>query len=623
MKSHLNRSITIFFCAIALSLPANVIAQDTQTLFRALVKLETSVDEVESSLKQIIEDKVKSQQDLIGEHKVMIGEQQNTLASMQKELAALKSQVKGQRSGAGQSSDKTYKELESQVEFLKRSMLKLSESQQKLLHQLNGISTQPASNPTSQEDLLQKYNHLSDRLNSVVMELKTALEDERTSKQASIEAKRVEEETAEKETAEKMAESAKVDKFSVDGYLRFRGNSYVNYDLNAGSQQDNLNDFITVRSFVNMHVQQNKIKALLSLNLAGSEFDDGFFWGNDNPAQVRNWNASIQYLYLDYTGAVKVRAGRMPAGFGNGIVAHTTRDGIKVSKKIDKFAIAAVWFKGGEGISTAGIQDASLEVVNDSTGSDHDLDAVVIPMMYFYAPKSRLQFVIARLFDSRADEGFPEKMFLNLNVIGQASDFSYAAEIALLRGETPFNAAMGRRLDYNAHMIFLKGVRRFGQFSFGSVFGTGSGDKDPTDTQVQNFQNLFMDETGYHFTHLFSDDLHGYTGENKDLGKGSGFGNVTFYQLFGSVRPSNKVEISLSGTIMRTTEPRDLGTGIYGTNISDDVTHDIGQEFDASARIHLTEQSQLLFSGAVFFPGDIYQGRDTAYKLETGIAVTF
>lgn len=600
----INKKTIFLLCGIFLFHVVEICAQDTKTLYRALLQLETSIGEIENSLKKAIEDEVKSQQNLLGDH-------EDQLVVLQKELSVLKGQVSTKSKKSEAPNNKAYLDLEVQVEFLKRSIKKLSDSHAILSNQLNGRDERASSqdNSTTQQDLFQKYEQLSTQMNALVDEVENALG----------------EHNADKTEADEVpaAEHALLDKFSIDGYLRFKGNGYSNYDLNSEAHQDNLNDFITVRSFVNMHVQQKKIKALLSLNLAGSEFDDGFFWGNDNPAQVRDWNASIQYLYLDYAGFLDVRVGRMPAGFGNSIVAHTTRDGVKLTKKVDDFVLSLVWFKGGEGISQEGFQDASFEVVNDSTGHDHDLDALVLPLAWNYAPESRAQFVFARLFDSRADQGFPEKMFLDLNVIGRANGFSYAAEVAFLRGETAFISERRRRLAYDAFMIYLKGVQSIGTLSFGNAFGMGSGDKNPADSKVQNFQNLFMDETGHHFTHLFSDDLHGYTGRNSDLAKGSGFGNVMFYQLVSMWRPYKGIDITLTGTILRTTEPRDVGTGIFGTNLSENVTHNLGKEIDAGITVRVAEQSHLFLSGAVFMPGEVYENQDLALKLETGIAVVF
>lgn len=414
------------------------------------------------------------------------------------------------------------------------------------------------------------------------------------------------------------------DHLKVSGYLRFQGNGHYNFDMDRSNALDRSNDFMTVRSFINLSLDNGPFKAMFSLNLAGTEFDDGAFWGNDNPAQVRQWDASMQYLYVDYNGPVKARVGRMPAGFGNHIVAHTTRDGVRLAKSFDKVTAALVWFKGGEGRTFVEGADASLNLVNDSTGNDFDLDALVVPLVWKIHPNHSVQGVVARLFDSRADQGYPEKQFFDVNAKGTFGALQYKAEVALLRGQSPFNLVHQRRLDYRASLVFAQATYALSNtHRIGGTYGRGSGDTDPADDVLENFENLFMDETGYHFTYLFSDDIHGYTGRNSDLNRGSGFGNVTFYQVFGEADLNKDISLFTSFTVLRATEDRDRGTGIYGTNVSQQQTRSIGQEINLGGRIRLTPDSDFFLQSALFLPGKIFSQTDPAYKLEGGIALRF
>lgn len=161
--------------------------------------------------------------------------------------------------------------------------------------------------------------------------------------------------------------------------------------------------------------------------------------------------------------------------------------------------------------------------------------------------------------------------------------------------------------------------------------GRGSGDADPTDRRQQNFENLFMDETGFTYTFLFSDDLHGFAGRAADLRQGAGFANVTMLQPYVQIRPAAGSNVFASYTYLRATEAQPEGTGVLGAlrGIRPDgerfrLTHDIGHELDVLVDYDADPSVRLFGYGGIFWPGRIFPGAaGTAWKLEIGTEFRF
>ncbi len=178
---------------------------------------------------------------------------------------------------------------------------------------------------------------------------------------------------------------------------------------------------------------------------------------------------------------------------------------------------------------------------------------------------------------------------------------------------------------YDFDSPLIKGDRGL-LFSAGLSFGMGSGDNNPNDKMQENFQNLFMDEIGFHYTYIYSDDIHGYDGKSSDVERGSGFANTTWVQIHGSINPIEYLIIEGSYTYLYASKEQLEGTGPLGngTAVSNSKTREIGQELDLKAYYSINDNTGIKFFGGVFFPGSIYgRNADSALKGEVGIEYKF
>jgi hypothetical protein len=182
-------------------------------------------------------------------------------------------------------------------------------------------------------------------------------------------------------------------------------------------------------------------------------------------------------------------------------------------------------------------------------------------------------------------------------------------------------------LSNRGYLIYLDGNFNVGKnYKVGLSFGRGSGDDDPTDNFNRNFGSLFMDETGFTYTNLYADDVHGYDGTNASVGRGAGFANTTFAQLHGEVRPNERLRLELSYTWLRVTEPQPVGSGVLGLKppTGAGVTKHIGSELDFDADYSLTKDTRLFLRSGFFFPGRIFGvSASSAQKIELGVETSF
>lgn len=438
--------------------------------------------------------------------------------------------------------------------------------------------------------------------------------------------------------------------YALHGFTRLRFNLNANFDLNDAADRDDLIRFWDARAFLDFRVKWAPFTALLGVDLAGNDFNDGFIFGNDQdplgPAGLREFDIVVKDLLLRYDGPLFVTVGRDQHHLGRGIVTHIRRDAIRLGKRFGPESppelLLFSWVFGGEGITRIDPKDASPGVENSPEGDDENLDAFLLLANWRPLPRLRLQTFITGQIDSTQATSNPEKFFLDLNGDGTVGALEYGFEFAYLGGKTPgvgiLAAPGGGRREYRAYLIYLDGGYRLPPnpprlIKAGLTFGLGSGDKNPNDRKAENFENLFMDETGFHYTFLFSDDIHGFTGRALDLARGSGFANITFVKPYLVFQPLAKLTIVPSGTVLRSTKAQLEGTGplgpglgslTFGPATSTRTTHDVGWEVDVLIDYKLSDNVSFFSYNGFFSPGDIFgRGADDAWKLEVGAVLKF
>lgn len=429
----------------------------------------------------------------------------------------------------------------------------------------------------------------------------------------------------------------------VSGYTRARLMSEWNYDLDAGTVQDAFRPFLDLRSTIGLEAALDRVRVVASVDLAGSDFDEGLIWGWDNPSRQRPSVLNLRHLYLDYaipeTG-FQASIGRQRAHLGLGIVSSINRDSVKLTQPIGTLGpmgpsnLTAVWVRGGDGNTLwpghmpvppgvpVATGSSAPTTVNDPNGAAHDLNALVLAYNATPAPGQRFQIFGAQQFDSTATGAYPQKRFADVNYEATAGAFRGGAELVHLGGQSP--AAAGQRQTLNSYAAFLTGTYSLGAFDLGLTVGRGGGDDNASDSVNGNFQSLFLDEGSLAYNHLFGDDLWGFNGTDASIGRGAGLANVTFIQPSLGWRLSELTECRLSYTKHWATSPRVAGTGIFGTPDANGAT-DIGDEVDLRVG-HLVGGSLLYGATSIFIPGNVFPtpgAANAAYKLEIGTETRF
>lgn len=446
------------------------------------------------------------------------------------------------------------------------------------------------------------------------------------------------------------------------GLLRLRSDVWHNFGLDADDRSDHGIRFFDTRAYIDLRVGKGPFAFISSVDLAGNEFDDGAVLGNDQPplgpAGLREFRLAVRQLAFEYQGPVRIEFGRIPHQLGQGILTHIFRDSIRVTRSLGAATVVGSWVFGGEGVTSVDSSTAVVRPENSPFGTAENLDAFLFLGNWTPAPQQRVQTFVAWQVDSTWNDRNPQKLFINTNGTGRVGRFSYVFEVAYMGGETPAAGTTpfatetppsGPRRNNRATLLFATLGYQVGQAlpppppvyqlanrlrppgTVGIRVGRGSGDTDPIDRTQRNFENLFMDETGFTYTFLFSDDLHGFAGRTADLRRGAGFANVTFLQPYMQIRPVPELNVFASYTASRATEAQREGTGVLGDLRGPRVerervrlTHDIGHELDVLVDYDADSSVRLFAYGGIFWPGKIFPGpAGTAWKLELGTEFRF
>jgi len=479
----------------------------------------------------------------------------------------------------------------------------------------------------------------------------------------------------------------------LQAYNRFRFNIYDNFSdtrnapgstaanrtfvnssscsFNTSCKDDTRLRFSTMRGYVTSAIKDGPFMAVVSIDYAGDQFNDGVLLGNDSgslgAAGQRQWIVNPQLYYLQYDGWAQVKLGRQYAHVGNGIVGHIPRDMIAVSKSwTAQFSTQLNYVYGSTGRSISNqagqtfqtqgsginaINQTTQNKVNDANGKEESLEGVMLIFNYNPLPMNRLQLFLWSMFDTTAGGVNKQNQYIDVNGSGRLGRIDYAFELAHLRGTTPvISGAAGGQADtreenraYLAYLdlrytLPLKILDRNEDnlLSLGATLGFGSGDDNPNDGKNRTFETLFVDETSFRYNFLFSDDIHGFNGRGFDTRRANGFSNITFIQPYVIVRPTEKIQVKAAWTYLRASVAQPAGTGALGpqpvlsqalafnTTAVGGPTKDVGQEFDVLMDYFVTPYARVFSHFGMFLPGRIYAPfADTALKYEMGIELRF
>lgn len=432
----------------------------------------------------------------------------------------------------------------------------------------------------------------------------------------------------------------------LSGYDRVRWVSQVNYDLNAAAVTDNWYSFSDIRSTLSLETVWDQWKVMTSVDLAGTDFDEGGLMGFDQAPRQRPFNLMVRQLYLDYKQAdlgLTAQIGRIPARLGLGIVSSINRDAFRVAKTLDfvglpQSNLTGVWVRGAKGLTqqadhlpqppsyvTVAPGVSGTTATNDPNGAPHELNTYVLALNSSIIPAHRLQAFVAQQVDFSQPGTYPQKRYVDVNLDGGSGPWRYGAEAVALLGQGPTSA--GARQDLNSFAVLATGTYKLGALELGLTAGRGGGDVNPGDTVNNGFQALFLDESAFAYNHLFGDDLHGFNGTDASIGWGAGLNNVTFLQPSLSYTFTPELTSSLSYTKHFTTAPVYAGSGVLGRTATASTTlaSNVGDEVDARVAYKLGVAT-IYGAASTFMPGDVFANpglANAASKLEVGTEVRF
>lgn len=464
---------------------------------------------------------------------------------------------------------------------------------------------------------------------------------------------------------DKLKKELGLDDIQIHGYARPRFNYYddlitLGRDTTApnfrGKDDRNLY-FFDLRAWLSLTLLSKPWGLVIKMDLGGNDFNDGGMMGNDTdvvnsnlglgPAGLRDFDADIGELFVFFEDAGwKVEIGRLPTNWANGIVTRTHRDSIRVAKKIDAWTFKAGYVSGGQSATAA---DPTGGVTGDdsgvkfTTGTIGEFGTVGVSAGVEFSKDCRSEVTFGQQIDSTSDQRFSQKTFVDVSTSCAAAPWDVAVEACYLGGKGARSATLGKRTDFEAYLAFARvrvDVEGTG-LKPGLLLGIGSGDSTPSNEENNSFESLFVDETGYAYTSIYADDIHGYNGSSASIRRASGFANTWFLQPGLRWAPTETLAFTASFTFLRAvrrqfegTGPMGLsfaGRGNYGLDPAMRVdatgtkrTRDLGYEIDVSAEHVASKHVRLPLNVGVFRPGDIFgHGARTAVKFDLGVEYRF
>lgn len=457
-----------------------------------------------------------------------------------------------------------------------------------------------------------------------------------------------------------------LDDIQVHGYVRPRFNVYddlitLGRDTTAPAfdgRDDRGLYFFDLRAWLGLDLLSRPWGLGIRLDIAGNDFNDGGILGNDTdvtnsnlglgPAGLRDFDVDLGELRLFYEdGGWRAEVGRLPNGWGHKIVSSIHRDSVRVSKKVEAWTFTANYVTAGQSARASDVDEGVTgddSAVKHTTGSIGEFDAVGASVRHEPSKECRTQLNFAKQIDSTRDGRFPEKLFVDLAGFYESDPWESSFEAVYLTGKGSRSAVVGERPDYNAYMGFTSIRCRIGETGLkaGLAAGIGSGDSTPFSDENNGFESLFTDETGYAYTCIYADDLHGYNGSSVSVRRGSGFSNTWFLQPNLRWLASEGVLVGASYTFLRAVREQPEGSGPLGPSIAPppgrgnygldpamrvdpagaDKTREIGSEVDLFAEFRVSKHVRIPVNLGLFFPGDIF-GDDARTAVKFDLAWEF
>ncbi len=407
---------------------------------------------------------------------------------------------------------------------------------------------------------------------------------------------------------------------SLSGYLRPRWTTFVDYEVDSALLGHESRNVMDTRAWATLQAKHGAFLGVLSLDLAGDDFNDGVRWGNPgNPGYQSTWNIQTRLAFLQWnTKHVNLLFGRMPAKLGNGIVANVNRDAGRAIVKtgIGNFILTAV--KGADDRTVPGTEGGLDAFILLHTGKPYKKGSTTLAYQAWIGKQDPTE--------TPGKARYPNKLIAGGSLDARVDRLTLKLEGTYLAGDS--GGLPAARRDNRAGMLWLDSEYQVSpKLAVGGMAGYGTGDNDPADDEQNNFQSFFLDETSYTYTNIYSDDLHGFRSTfGGSVNFGSGFANTTFLQAHVRFQPLAKAEVTASYTLLRASKAQRIGSGPIGARATTQAgtTQDVGHELDANVSYKVAPAATLWLRTGVLFTGDIW-GEDAqdVGKVEAFVELKF
>lgn len=396
------------------------------------------------------------------------------------------------------------------------------------------------------------------------------------------------------------------------------------------------------------------------------QYRDNFRPGFSNLFNNKDTNffVHVDWAYVEFNAAklgnTTIRLGRMKNALGHVLVLDQDGDGVQVAKKLGDWQATFSWTKMYEGADA--LTDNAVGATN---GKDADLFYLNLqrklghwelqPYLASYTDRgyrdgttylpNELQY-----FNARFRPNITTAQVAGVAFTGKLGRLALKGELDYLQGKDKVrnaNSGPNQLLDVNngdlkGYNLYLDAKLPVGKGTLGAVFGLGSGDDD----LMSGRGNINKIRTNgfFYITEIWEDsimpDEEGITPQGLGSPASRGyreFENTTLLQLNGSFPVASSLNLFLSATLIRATEPLRPWADANGNNAIDPgefgtaSSRDLGKEVDFKLDWKVMDNLVWTLRGGYFWPGDaalyLVNGNTRhskdAWELRTQLTFTF
>ena len=451
-------------------------------------------------------------------------------------------------------------------------------------------------------------------------------------------------------------------RFEFSGKYKAQANSRHNFELDNAQQQWRYDNATFVDQRYSLQVDASYEALLTRLVLDKGNFSTD--WKEDSEGTLERWgqfqtlsSPLVRELFIQYTGAFMVRAGRQSWDVGQRIVLEGPMDGVRLQYPLGQLpwgqttltagyvAVPGGWGDYGNFNASGGRLGGNRQAV---FGASNSLDAFYADLDIRASRGLRFRPYVLKTVDRAkagdADlnldkdfnastlprDGQFQPLWLGLSASAVVEQWRFDAEGVLLLGDYSANRTL------RANALVVKAARDFGKLgaldslSAGLQFGRGSGNRigDAASGPMRNFNALFMCRERNKFGNIFSEDLRaGYYFWDSNLS------NITYLRMETTLEPRRGFKLTPSLTRIWTTEPVLEGRGPtgdwnQGSASATRLTRNVGWELDLNAAFPITKHLDGFFSLGYFRPAAVYARPDgsnpkPARELVLGVEARF